>query len=183
MLQQHLQTPSGTYGGSVHRLLGALGTYGDSTHRVLGALGPYGDSNHQLLGAAGMHGGHSRALIEHLLAQHHVLGTYPGEDRRALMDKLLAAPAYGSPHSPSEILSPALKMEPPGVPASDPPAPPPPPPPSPMPSPPTPPPPSPTLLSPTPPPSPPPHALPVGQCYCRYDLDWEQWSLNEPACK
>mmetsp|Transcript_40214 Transcript_40214/g.89240 ORF Transcript_40214/g.89240 Transcript_40214/m.89240 type:complete len:486 (+) Transcript_40214:247-1704(+) len=25
--------------------------------------------------------------------------------------------------------------------------------------------------------------LPVGQCFCRFDYDWNEWSLVEPACK
>ena len=25
--------------------------------------------------------------------------------------------------------------------------------------------------------------LPAGQCYCRFDNDWSEWSLSDPACK
>ncbi len=29
----------------------------------------------------------------------------------------------------------------------------------------------------------PPGVLPAGKCYCRYDVDWSEWSLSEPECR
>lgn len=148
-------------------LLGAAGSSGKVSSssgaalrgnaRHLTGMGTYGgasSSSESLRRSLGALGGHNRALIEQLM-QHRALGAYPGE-RRSLIDELMSAPAYGaSSPPPPPPPSPAIPAEYEIGPPYDP--------------------------NPYDPNQAP--VLPEGQCYCQYDSDWEQWSLQDPVCR